>query len=458
MLSLTDVQSERKVLSGAAISEESCIEVISQLTPDDFSEQLHRELFNLIVAIYTQGVFPTYGTILKESAVYGLYESTGQLRDIHDVFQEYADKSEIQYWIDKVIASSKARVCYSVLTKCLATLADNGSNGIDDTLAGAIRDLSQIDIGRVRDDFEDGQQIARNLLELMDKKIERYQASVVNGEPIIEGVSTGFSQLDQLTLGYKGGDLIILAAQTGKGKTAFALQTAKNITIDQGKPLLYTNTEMTKEVVHQRLAGVISGVPYRAIREGNLGPDDQIRLNKAINSIARSGFIHSYSPHLTPVRCVMHAKRAKIQHKVEMIIVDYVGRMDKQDHKLQEWQVLEQVAKSMKLLAQELMIPVLVLAQLNPDGTLQGSKRIENECDLLLKLAPLDKAEKEEKYDPRFINANYKLYVQKNRDGEPDKNIALHYDKPVQRIVSATRKEDKWADVGRYVGEEEMPL
>lgn len=453
-MNLADLLSERKVLSGATHSEPFCIEVISQLEADDFTDQLHRALFELIADTYKKGTFPSYGILLKEAQGTGLLASLGRLEEIKYALTDWGYTDNIQYWIDELTGASKAQAFNSVLRRYQATLADHGKKDIDTNLAGIINDIFQIDLGRTKDEFEDGAAISAQLEELIAQKIARFNEASLSGNTVLEGLSTGFKKLDELTLGYKPGDLIVLGAQTGHGKTAFALQTAKTIAVDQGNPVLYINTEMSKETVYQRLCGVISGVPYYRIRQGSLAPDEQAKVSRAIETIKTSPFIHSYSPHLTPVRCVVLGKKAKIQKQVEMIIVDYIGRMEKYDPKMQEWQVLEQVAKSMKLLAQELKIPVLVLAQLNEDGSLQGAKRIKNECDLLLKLGPLSKEEIDKKYSGRYTDANYKLYIDKNRDGEPDKNIALHYDKPVQQIRSATPKDDPWLKVGNYVERE----
>lgn len=453
-MNLADLLSERKVLSGATHSETACIDVISQLEANDFTDQLHRTLFELIVDTYKKGTFPSYGIFLKEAQGAGLIASIGKLEEIKYALTDWAYTDKIQYWINELITTSKARAFSSVLRRYQAELADYGKKAIDNTLAGIINDISQIDQGRTKDEFEDGAVISAQLEELIAQKIVRFTEASISGNTVLEGLTTGFNKLDELTLGYKPGDLIVLGAQTGHGKTAFALQTAKTIAVDQGNPVLYINTEMTKETVYQRLCGVISGVPYYRIRQGSLAPDEQVKVSRAIEKIKTSQFIHSYSPHLTPVRCVVLGKKARIQKRVEMIIVDYIGRMEKYDPKMQEWQVLEQVAKSMKLLAQELKIPVLVLAQLNEDGSLQGAKRIKNECDLLLKLGPLSKEEIEKKYSGKYIDANYKLYIDKNRDGEPEKNIALHYDKPVQQIKSANPKNNSWLEVGHYVDRE----
>ena len=85
------------------------------------------------------------------------------------------------------------------------------------------------------------------------------------------------------------------------------------------------------------------------------------------------------------------ARKAKIQRNIKLLILDYVGRMEKVQKGMDEWQVLEQIVKSIKLLAQNLGIACLVLVQLTPTGELQGAKRMENECDLMLKMIPVEK-------------------------------------------------------------------
>lgn len=454
-LQLSDKQSERKVLSAAVNSEQACVEMIYQLSTDDFTEALHKELFDLIIAIYTDGTFPNLGIIYKEAIKYELMQTVKKQEEIKAVLTDWEHTDDIQFWIDEIISASKARQLHSVLNRCLSTLKDKGRQDIDNTLSTAISDISNIDLGRGKDDIEDGPQIARQLKEFIDGKVKQYQELSATGEIVLEGLSTGFGRLDFLTLGYKPGDLIMVAAQTGHGKTALALQTAKNVAVDQRKPLLYINTEMSNIQVYQRLCGIIAEVPIYQIKQGNLSSGEQIKIDSAIKVIQKAPFYHKIEPHLTPSRCVVLGKKARVQNKIEMIIVDYIGRMDKLDSKLQEWQVLEQIAKSMKLLAQDLQIPIMVLAQLSQEGTLQGTQRMKNECDLLLLMAPLKPEEKKEKYDQKYVDANYRLYVAKNRDGEADKNIALRYDKSVQQICSAKNKPDKWAGLGRYVGEED---
>jgi len=454
--SFADLQSERKVLAAMVHSEAACIEGISRLTEEHFTTDLHKRIFSLITDLYTSNILPTYAAFLREAQKTGLIDCPLRLKEVETVLRswEYADSLQtFKYWANTVIKHSKAQTYTSILNRQKAALVDRGAKDIDLTIEETIDSLARISIGNEEDEFEDGKTIGAKLEKLIAEKIAKFQEQQVIGEMTLEGIPTGFKKLDELTLGYKPGDLIVLAAKTGHGKTSFALQTAKQVAIDEKLPVLYVNTEMSKEIVYQRLCSIISQVPFYLIRQGALNDLDQTRINKAVKAITNSPIYMGYTPNLTPARSVVLGKKAKIQKDVKMLIIDYIGRMEKITPDLKEWQVLEQVAKRMKLLAQELEIPVLVLAQLNEDGTLQGSRRIKNECDILLKLFPLTGEEAAE-YRSKYHNANYRLYVDKNRDGESDKNIALHFEKAILHINCAEPVVDSndYSDLGEIRG------
>jgi len=446
----SDLESERRVLSAMTDSEQAIIETISQLESKDFSDPLHRDIFDLASSIYTDGIFPTPAVFIKESTRYGFIDGPQKLEAIQRALTGFVD-GDVQYWINRVSDNAKKREFSDTLRKYNFMLEDQQEN-IDEALGSAIGDLSLIAAGHNKNDFEDGEQIADCLEALMKEKEAKFEQARLTGEVVREGLATGFVKLDKITLGYKPGDLILIAAQTGHGKTALALEMAKRIAVEQRKRLLYLNTEMSKELVYMRYAANIAGIPFYNLRQGNLvGGDgaDRTRFYSALKAIRGSGFIHKHAPDLTPAKCIMDARKAKAQKKIDMMILDYVGRMEKTDPKMTEWQVLEQIVKSQKILAQELQIPIMVLAQLNPDGSLQGAKRIKNECDMLFKLIPIGKDEQEDY--AKYKNANYRLYVDKNRDGESDLNIPLHFDMSIQRLEAAELDASRadYSDVGR---------
>jgi replicative DNA helicase len=133
--------------------------------------------------------------------------------------------------------------------------------------------------------------------------------------------------------------------------------------------------------------------------------------------------------------------------------------MELHDPKRQDWQILKEVLKTQKMLAQNLQVACLVLSQLNPDGTLQGAKQMANDCDLILKLIPINQEEIDDIQTSQGVvydNINYKLEIVKNRDDASGSSIPMFYDKETQRMRQSlvTKRvtpgaKDDWSDIAR---------
>src|SRR5690606_9060639 len=109
-------------------------------------------------------------------------------------------------------------------------------------------------------------------------------------------------------------------------------------------------------------------------------------IEKSFRRLQKSGLTMLNERRLNVQKMNMLTRKYVMQKQIKLVVLDYVGRMEKRDPKLQEWQALEDIAKEMKILAQDLNIACMVLFQLNADDTIQGSSRMKNECDLMLKL------------------------------------------------------------------------
>ena len=254
----------------------------------------------------------------------------------------------------------------------------------------------------------------------------------------LDGLPTGFDSLNNVTLGYKPGDLIILGAQTGHGKTAFALHTAKAVTIEHKANILYLNTEMSRVQIALRWGSILSQVEHEKLRSGDLTSGEFSKVLQGYSVLSGSGFYSYPCPNLTPEKIVSIGRKFKAQYDIKMMILDYVGRMEKLTPNYAEWQILEQIVKTQKMLAQNLEIAVMCLVQLNEDGSLQGARRMKNECDLMLKMVPVSNEEIEQNEKlKKFRDVNYRLIIDKNRDGRSGIDIMIHFDKARQTLRDA---------------------
>lgn len=435
---LHDTEAERRVLSAILHSETACIEAFNNLSPEQLYVPINQHFYSCAKNIYQKGAKPTYVEIAKELSDLGLLTKE-TMTELHDVAGQYIDDHNVKYWCNRVSNAYKARRADLILKQYTDKLTK--TKDIHGFIQGLSNDISSLAMESDIDDVITGAEIAEMGIKLVEENCERWRRNQedanLKGLIPLEGVPTGLHRLDELTLGYKPGDLIILGAQTGHGKTAFALNTANAACVEGKKPILYVNTEMSKKQITYRWGSILGRQSQQGIRFGSLKNGEKANVITGYKVLAESGFLAYYAPNLTPERLQTVAKKYKMQNDIELLIVDYVGRMEKTDPRLAEWQVLEQIVKSMKLLAQNLEIAVLILVQLNPDNTLQGAKRMKNECDLMLKLIPVDE---DEDYTVKFQyedGFNYRLLVDKSRDSASGISIPLVFDMDLQYMREA---------------------
>lgn len=448
---IIDHEAEDRTISAMLHSETAIIDCVSLVGESDFHQPLNREIFGIIRALYKRGVIPTYVEVIKEGMTLGLIKDVRDTEEIHYIAGKHIADHNTGYWAGRVRNASKGRQAQALLRDYTERIGK--TKDIGQTVREAGADFTSLAMDNQAEQIETAAQVAEYSQQMIAENCKRWrdmkEVAKVFGDVPLEGVTTGIASLDELTLGYKPGDLIILGAQTGHGKTAYALNAALACCV-ASKPVLYINTEMSRKQVGYRWASLLTELPMHRIRTGNLKDAEMEAVNEALASFSQSTFYTSYIPNLTPDKLQALARKARLQYDIELLIVDYVGRMDTRDSKSEEWQVLYQIVKSQKLLAQNLEIACMVLVQLNSDGTLQGAKRMKNECDLMLKLLPLCEDLKDEeqrskaqgkyesKYGVAYETFNYFLWIDKSRDSEASISIPLVFDMPIQQIKQAS--------------------
>lgn len=450
-MQLTDHESERRILSAMLYSENACAEAIDRLTEGDFSIPLHQTIFNLATSIYGKSVRPTLVEVAKEGHSTGLF-GANEIDELRYVAQQYIDDENIGYWIDKVKIKTKIRAMDSVLRKYKIMLDEAPDSQAEEILIDANDDFSSLLLDDTSEEIDEPDDIAKIGYEEVERRMERYRKHKNENPyapPPLDGVPTGIPTLDAITLGFKPGDLIILGAKTGDGKTSFALNISNSVAVATSiaatgaqQPVLYINTEMSKQQIALRWGSILSGVEHDKIRNGAITNEELSIIFNAYGQLSESKFYPAYIPNLTPIKLQNLARKAKIKKDIKLIILDYVGRMDTKDPQRQEWQVLYDIVKTQKQLAQNLQVACLVLIQLNDDNSIQGAKRMKNESDIMLKLSPVTPAQVREIENEKgymYENFNYQLYIDKNRDGAAGNAIPIFFEKRTQRIMQAVR-------------------
>lgn len=251
-----------------------------------------------------------------------------------------------------------------------------------------------------------------------------------------------FPELNQTFYGLQGGDLILVCAQSGHGKTAFALNIVNDIAIDQDYTVYYANAEMREDELTKRIASNRSRIPTSEVMSSQfieVKPEDAIeRLMNQYNIMLNKKLILSRIP-IMSISSIRRAfkKLMNGSHKPDLILIDYIGRMDLErgDKGLQEWQKLYLLSEDIKTLAVELDVPIIALAQLNEDGKIEGAKKMKNACDGVLFFEPVTEEDEKLMNDTQKKYANYRLEKYKVRRNDNSKPIYINFTKKYQRIA-----------------------
>ncbi len=415
-VNLHDTETEARVLSAIINSEQALLETIGVLQEEDFQHTVNKNLFLAATSLYERGIRPTYIELAKELRHSGIIT----LEQLKQISGSFVADGNLAYWLKRLKDLSKLRK----LAAAMRVVADKlRAQEVD---AEAVLLEAEEAIYKLNaEDTSDAVDTPDELATAGAAEVERRYAN--KGK--LDGLHTGFTELDRITNGYKPGDLVLIGGRTGHGKTALALNIARRIAVVDKQPLLYINTEMSKQQILLRWGAILSGVEHDRIRSGFMAEDELIKVQQSYAQLHDSEFYSYYCPNLSPGKLLSVSRKFHIQKKVKCIIVDYVGRMDKLHPDLKEWQVLEQIVKNMKLLAQTLGIVVIGLVQLNEDERLQGARRMENEADVFMKFKPMEADELLENQ-----GRNYWIYVQKNRDGESGVMVPVLFNKRNQVI------------------------
>ena len=190
----------------------------------------------------------------------------------------------------------------------------------------------------------------------------------------ITGIPSGFDELDKISSGFHPGELIIIAARPGLGKTAFGLSIAANISIRQSKPVAFFSLEMPEQLLKTRLISTESGIDTFKLRKDLFSSSDKdSKILPATERIHNAPLHIVDMPYMTILDIQTVARRLRIEEKVEIIFIDYIGLIAQDNKLLSRLEYFSEISKSLKELAQELNIPVVGLSQLRREAENQTS-------------------------------------------------------------------------------------
>jgi len=361
-----NIEAEESLLSAVLIDNLTLLHVVEILSAEDFYREAHGRIFQAMLELFHRNEptdLVTLTNILRER---GELESVGgatYLAHLVDAVPmainapHYAkiihDKATLRRLISK--AAEVAQRCYE----------DRGEVG--EVLDFAQRGIFEVSEERIRRSFYHlGSLLEENLMAL-ERRSEN--------KALVTGIPTGFHALDSLTSGFQNSDLIILAARPSMGKTAFALNIARNAAVTARLPVAVFSLEMSKEQILNRMLCTEARVDAHRMRGGFLTGDDFKRINTAASLLSEIPIYIDDSPAMTVLEIRAKSRRMKMEKELGMIVVDYLQLMKGRESAERRELEISEISRSLKALAKELQIPVVALSQLNRKVEERSDKR-----------------------------------------------------------------------------------
>jgi replicative DNA helicase len=351
-----NMEAEESLLSAVLVDNTALLEVVETLSAADFYRTAHQKIYAAMTDLFDRAEpidLVTLNNHLKEKGQLDAVGGAGFLARLVDVVplaanaQHYArivhDKAVLRRLIEKANAISKR--CFQ----------EQGP-------ADEIVDFAESAIFEVTD--KKARQAFYPLSKLIDKNIDFLEEKQKN-KSLVTGVPTGFGPLDNLTSGLQNSDLIILAARPSMGKTALALNIARNAAVEAGIPVAVFSLEMSKEQLSLRLLCSEARIDSSRLRSGFFSMEDWQHLTDAAGVLAAAPIFIDDSPSLSAMEVRAKARRLKLDKNIGLIVIDYLqlmqGRADAERRDLE----ISDISRSLKALAKEINLPVIALSQLN---------------------------------------------------------------------------------------------
>jgi replicative DNA helicase len=347
-----DHEAERAVLGAILLDHDALYQVLDRLKAHHFDHPRHRILYEACSGLAQKNQPPTLITLRNYLEENGLLEAAGGTAFVAQVADSVPTAAHIGHHArvvnEKALARDLIRTCERVAVRgyeggvpVQVGHAEIGFTGIHDELGSTFEYIQKLQEGE------------------------------------IVGVQTGFKDFDKMTGGLSGGDLVVLAARPSVGKTALALNIARNCAVDHKGCVALFSLEMTKRQLTLRLLMAEAEIDYSRFRNGYLGEGDFRRLTQAADTLQDARIFIDDSGAISVSDMGARARRLHREHHVTLIVVDYIQLIQNRVGSERREQEVAETTRALKLLAKDLDVPILALSQLNrgPEGRPNPHKR-----------------------------------------------------------------------------------
>ena len=418
-----NLEAEQSVLGSVLLEPEALSRVLEVMAGDDFYREAHRKIFSSMLDLFRKGT-PVDLITLTE-----ILQNKGQLDEIGGAsyLTSLTDAIPSAIHVDVYARIIREKSILRRLINRATEIASKGysfTGDAEDLLDEAEKIIFEISEDKINPLVYPLSQIIKESMPVLENLYDRKE--------MVTGVPSGFTQLDKLTSGFQNSDLVIIAGRPSMGKTAFALNIARNAAVDYEVPVVVFSLEMSRQQLAIRMICSEAKVDSNKVRTGFFGDREWPKLTAAAGHLSEAPIFIDDSPTMTVLQMRAKARRLKAEQGLGLVVIDYLQLMKGREGSERREQEISEISRSLKALAKELNIPVIALSQLNrrPEGRddkkpvladLRESGAIEQDADVICFIF------REEMYDE---NSKHKgiaeILLRKHRNG-PTGSVPLKF-------------------------------
>ncbi len=445
-----NLEAEMSVLGGILLENEALNRALEVLRPEDFYREAHRKIFTALITLSDRSEPADLVTLTAALKDRGTLDEIGGSSYLATLVDFVPTAANISYYCRLVKEKAISRELIKVATE----IASRGYQGgeVEASLDWAEGEIFKIANMKSRPSFYTTKDIVKDTIKTIERLYDRKEQ--------ITGVPTGFTDLDNMTSGLQGGDLVIIAGRPSMGKTAFCLNLIEYASMHASTPIASAvfSLEMSKEQLVQRLLCSVARIDASRVRTGKLAQSEFPTLVNAAGIIAEAPIYIDDTPAISILELRAKARRLKAEKNIGVIVVDYLQLMQGSNTESRQQEISE-ISRSLKALAKELSVPVIALSQLNRSlesrtdkrpilADLRESGAIEQDADVIMFLyreaVYCDACRKRDNSCDKGHERSAEVIVGKQRNG-PLGIEELTFLGEYTRFESQSRRDDDYA-------------
>jgi replicative DNA helicase len=351
------------------LSKDAIADVVGVLLAEDFYRPQHETIFNAITGIYSRGDPVDARTVSAELDRNGESARVGGARYLADLMAAVPTAANAGYYAQIVRERAVLRRLIDAGTRITQLGYTTDGQAVEDLVNSAQAEVYAV---TERGASEDYLSIGEIVDPVMDDLNELFHS-----KSHVTGVPTGLAGLDKILGGLHKGQMVIVAARPGKGKSTLGLDFARSAAIRHKQATVVFSLEMSREEITHRLLSAESGVFLSNLRSGRMRQDDWPRVSSRLGPIKEAPLFIDDSPNMALMEIRAKCRRLKQQHNLQLVVIDYLQLMSSGKRVESRQQEVSEFSRALKLLAKELEVPVVAISQLNRGPEQRADKKPE---------------------------------------------------------------------------------